>query len=173
MSKKNLYLSRISSIKYIFVNGKEANFILGQYITDAPEEIQQLDAEVKQGHPHIYTDPNKKEVDATYLDPVEAIKRKAIADYLAQQRALDPSKDAGTSDQTFKIRGTSANPPGATATTKSALQNPVLTPQKILPVQPQAVGNPANQGLVDAPRLNVAEVQNGETIPPSAGSKQP
>jgi len=100
MATKNLYKSRISSVKYAFLNGKEANFINFEYITDLSNEIAELDNEVLQQHPTIYTDPTRLTVDTNKRDPLEDIRAKAVADYIASQKvAMDPKQDRGTSVQ--------------------------------------------------------------------------
>lgn len=119
---KRLFLCTIQSCKYHFKNGKEANFISGEYATDAAEEIEQLDAEVAAMHPHIYIDPKRKEVDASTLDPLEVIKRKAVEEYIAAQAAAtDTSRDMGNTSAADilaeRLQGiaTSANVAGAAA----------------------------------------------------------
>ena len=105
MSIKKVFKCRIPSCKYLFSNGKEANFIGGKYLTDLDIEISQLENEIKSGHPHIYVDAAEKEVDTEQMDPIEQIKKKAIAEYLAAQKAaLDPNNDRG-STEAGKLQG--------------------------------------------------------------------
>lgn len=97
---KALYLCTLPFCRFSFKDGKEAIFMNGQYLTDNREEMYQLEAEIEAGHPHIYVDAAKRTVDVAFRDPVEAIKKQAIEEYLARQRAaVDPTNDGGTSDQ--------------------------------------------------------------------------
>lgn len=85
---------------FIFSRGKYAHFVRGRYLTKIPSEIAELDAEIAQGNPHIYVDPNEYEVDKNLEDPHEAVKRQAIKDYLVSlARATNPENDAGKSVQ--------------------------------------------------------------------------
>lgn len=105
MAIKRVFKCRIPSSKYIFSNGKEANFIGGKYATDVAAEIAALEEDIKLGHPHIYIDDSEKEIDTEQMDPIEQIKKKAIAEYLAaQSAALKPSNDRGTTEQ-GKLQG--------------------------------------------------------------------
>jgi hypothetical protein len=89
------FKSTIPSCKFILSNGKNANFVGGIYRTDLEHEVAELQNEVKQGHPHI---EYIGQISAADLDPVAVLKRKAIAEYLAEQKAaIDPSRDMGTS----------------------------------------------------------------------------
>lgn len=66
-------------------------------MTDKEDEITFLDNEVKLGHAMIYVKSGQETVDADALDPLAAIKKKAIEEYLEQQkRAADPNRDMGS-----------------------------------------------------------------------------
>lgn len=82
--------------KYIFTNGKVANFLSGEYITDNKDDIAELLKEVNDGHPNIgYVG----QVDVA-ADPLAEIKARAIAEYLdAQKTATDKTSDKGTTSQ--------------------------------------------------------------------------
>lgn len=86
---KKVFKSHTKFGKYIFKNGKEAPFVAGRYITDIKSEIEELEHEVSLSHPIIFIDANEKEVDASKLDPVEEIKRKAIAEFIVSQAAAN------------------------------------------------------------------------------------
>lgn len=116
MALKNLYKSRIYSCKYGFKNGKEANFVDFKYLTDIPSEIEELDAEIALKHPTIYVDQEKKTVDTSKLDPLEDIRAKAVADYIAQQKnAVKDGNDMGLSSPGKLNVATSANIAAAAA----------------------------------------------------------
>ncbi len=101
---KNIYFNTLQNCRYTFKNGKDANFLNGQYVTDIRSEIDELDAEVEFGHPHIYVDANKRQIDVQFRDPVEAIKRQAIAEFLAQQKeATNKANDMGTTSQAGRV----------------------------------------------------------------------
>lgn len=105
MAIKKVFKCRIPSSKYLFSNGKEANFIGGKYMTDVEAEISALEGEIKIGHPHIYVDAAEKEIDTEQMDPIEQIKKKAIAEYLAAQaQAVKTTNNMGNTEQ-GKLQG--------------------------------------------------------------------
>ena len=122
MAIVNLFKSRIPSCRYIFKNGKEAHFINGEYMTDIEEEIEQMNYEIKLGHPHLFVDAEKVTVDTTKLDPLSEIKAKAIAEYIARQKeATDPSNDMGsTGVEPGKLKGIGNSRGVASATAASS-----------------------------------------------------
>lgn len=107
------------SCNYLFKNGKPAIFINHEYLTDIAAEVEELDAEIKLGHPHISRDPLKKEVDDTKLDPLAAVKAQAIKEYLAQQAATAGTQDMGNSVQGPVVVNNSQNIASATTDTSA------------------------------------------------------
>ena len=99
MAIKQVFYCAMPSCNYLFKNGKPAIFINHEYLTDIKSEIEELDAEIAIGHPHIKRDELKKEVDDTKLDPLAAVKAQAIREYLAAQASTDMTKDMGNSVQ--------------------------------------------------------------------------
>lgn len=97
-----LYKSSINSCKMHTQSGKEINFIKGRYATSDKKEIEFLDAEVEAGHPHIRVDPNETEIDSVQVDPLVAVKARAIAEYIAEQEAK-VGKDTGNTKQENKV----------------------------------------------------------------------
>ena len=96
---KRVFKSRVPFCKYIFKGGKEAPFIAGRYLTDIKSEIEELEAEVEAKHPTIYIDSAEKEVNTAKLDPIEEIKRRAIAEFIASQAAANnKANDRGNYD---------------------------------------------------------------------------
>lgn len=105
MAMLKLYKSSILSCKIHTTSGKEINFCSGRYATDDDEEIEFLEAQVKAKHPHIYVDDGELEVDSVKVDPVEAIRKKAIADYIAAQESK-VGTDFGKTEQEQKVATT-------------------------------------------------------------------
>lgn len=106
------------------INGKEANFINGDYYTANPEEIYQLQAEIVAGHPHL---GDGGEVDMATLDPLAELKAKAIAEYIASQEAAnlktnDRGDTASAAELKARLAGiaSSANIAQASANSTSA-----------------------------------------------------
>ncbi len=97
-----LYKSSILSCKMHTQSGKELNFVKGRYATGNEAEIKFLDAEVEAGHPHIYVDKGESEVDSVQVDPLTAIRAKAVADYIAEQEAK-VGMDTGNTTQVNKV----------------------------------------------------------------------
>ena len=62
-----VFKSTMPSVNFIFGNGKPAIFIAGVYRTNIDWEISALDYEVSSGHPHIFIDPEEKEVMSGHL----------------------------------------------------------------------------------------------------------
>ena len=102
MAMLKLYKCSILSCKMHTQSGKEISFIKGRYATGDKKEIEFLDAEVEAGHPHVYVDSKETEVDSVQVDPVTAIKAKAIAEYIAEQ-AAKVGVDTGNTEQVNKV----------------------------------------------------------------------
>lgn len=109
MSTLRVFKSTIPSVNFILPNGKPIIFQQGVYYTDNEQDISHLDYEIKQGHPHIYVDPEMREIDSEMLDPVKAMQKKVLGRMTREEllaalaevdaNAIDPSNDRGTSDQ--------------------------------------------------------------------------
>jgi hypothetical protein len=102
MEQKTLqvYKSNINSCKFIFKSGVAAHFVAGRYVTDKKSEIDELDAEVEQGNPHIFRDKNEMVMDSNSTDPLDGLRKKHIAEYLAQQAELAAgTRDMGSTAQ--------------------------------------------------------------------------
>lgn len=96
---KNLFFSTFPSCSYVFRNGKPAHFIGGKYSTAIESEIKELEEEIAAGHPHLYINEQQRTISAADEDPIEQIKKKAIAEYLAAQKtAVNPEADRGNTD---------------------------------------------------------------------------
>jgi hypothetical protein len=94
-----LFKNTMGNCVYIFKNGKPAIFQQGRYLTNSEGEIQELMAEVQAGNPHIYVDQAEFVVDTKFVDPLESIRAKIIAELHAQGRLIDSGEtDFGTSE---------------------------------------------------------------------------
>ena len=105
MGTLNVYKSAIPHINYIFKNGKLAVFTNGVFRTDIEGEIQELETEIKLGHPHIYVDAAEKIIDSEMVDPMNALRHKIIQEFLAKQAetAGNPDRDMGTTDKNVGV----------------------------------------------------------------------
>ena len=92
------FCSNLPSSKYVFRSGKVANFVGGQYLTTVQAEIDELNAEIEAGHPHMYVDTNETTVDSESLDPLAKLRKSIIEQYIKdQQKAVNPENDMGNS----------------------------------------------------------------------------
>jgi len=90
------YFSSRPMISITMPTAKRIRFVGGMYVTDKQDEIDFLNAEIKAGNQMIYVDNNKRTVGEAALDPLAAIKKKAVEDYLAAiEKAKDPNNDMG------------------------------------------------------------------------------
>lgn len=81
MTIKRKYKCTMENTQYLFgnpvSNGKAAQFIRGEFLTDVPEEIKELDEQIAKGIPHIYVDPNDAAIDTGLIDFVREAQIKA------------------------------------------------------------------------------------------------
>lgn len=100
----NVYYSTRPRISMAMKTGERICFNGGQYVTDKKDEIEFLDYEVARGNDMIYVKKDQLTVTSDQLDPLAAIKQKAVEEYLAQQAAQqDPSRSMGTTAQSVNI----------------------------------------------------------------------
>jgi len=133
-SVKKIFKSRSPRVSYTFqCNNKKVIFVMGNYFTSIPEEIEELTKEIAAGNPMFYIDPNDSELDTeAETKRIAALKAEAVAEYIASQEKLkDGTTDMGTTTQeplkpvgTDKLMGmlaqstSGSSAPVATATTK-------------------------------------------------------
>lgn len=86
MAIKQVFCSALPSCRFVFANGVVAEFVAGEFHTDEEYQISELQAEVDRKHPNLFRNPKKLEVDTDAIDPIEAIKQKAVADFIAEQK---------------------------------------------------------------------------------------
>lgn len=100
MSSKQFhqYFSNRMRLTIVTPRGKQLYFNGFTYVTDKADEIEFLDGEIAAGNKMLYVKEEQKVVTAEQLDPVAAIKKKAVEEYLAaQQSQQDPERDVGKS----------------------------------------------------------------------------
>lgn len=96
----HLYSCNVPSSRYVFKNGKIANFIGGIYTTHIEQEIAELDFEVANDHPNIFVDPKRRVISADELDPMAVLKKKLRAELKAEMDAeAATGRDFGNSAQ--------------------------------------------------------------------------
>lgn len=99
-----IYKCSFMSTSFLMPNGKPCIFVNGVYRTDSPAEIAEFDKMIAEGHPHFYVDPNEREVDSAFVDPMAMMRHRIIEEYKASQAAAsNPNNDMGTSDQSMKL----------------------------------------------------------------------
>lgn len=113
----HVYHNYLPSCHYVFKDGSQATFVAGIYKTANPNEIEQLDKEVRLRHPHIYI---KKDVPSIVsakadADPMAALREKIRAEILAESapvqmgnnRVMDGNslKPASTADVAVATAG--------------------------------------------------------------------
>ncbi len=101
---KRVFFNSLGNCRYSFKSGKEAIFLNGEYLTDSPIEIYELKEEILAGHPHIYINPDKVEIDTVFRDPMDVIRAQVRLELLKEQAAIkNADQDFGKSDQNQKI----------------------------------------------------------------------
>jgi hypothetical protein len=113
----HIYSNRLPSCHYVFKDGSQATFVNGVYKTANPYEIEQLDKEVRAGHPHIFIDKRVPHVISAKLDadPMAALRAQIRAEILAESaptqmgnnRVMDGNslKPASTADVAVATAG--------------------------------------------------------------------
>lgn len=103
----HVYKNYLPSCHYVFKDGSQATFVAGEYKTANPYEIEQLDAEVRRGHPHIYIDKTKAIVSAKLdADPMAALRDKIRAEILAESAPKDMGSNVENDPTRLKPAGT-------------------------------------------------------------------
>lgn len=103
--------------RFALKSGKECIFLNGDFATGNPEEVREIAEDINAGNPHISlsNDFDKVLINKADLDPLEALKRKIIADFVATQATIVEGKaDYGTSEQ-GKLNATSSTDVNAAA----------------------------------------------------------
>lgn len=103
--EKKVYQNSMGSCNYIFKNGDKAIFVrrdragAGTFITSNSDQIAELDAEIKRGHPNLaHGAPYSEDQD----NPMAALLKQAREQVLAELAAAEAekgTKDLGKSEQ--------------------------------------------------------------------------
>lgn len=102
---KQAFRNNVKHSKYIFRNGKVANFVDGVYVTTVEWEVEELMKEVKARHPHIHL-MDGKDIPQTADEAREALRAKIIAEHEATKaRTMNKDNDAGNTDITKLVPG--------------------------------------------------------------------
>ena len=92
----HVFYSTLESCRMITKGGRNIAFVLGKYVTDVPEEIDYLQEEMALGNSRISVVAGKEQMTADDLDPMKALKKQHIKEYLAEQAVLAKNVAAGT-----------------------------------------------------------------------------
>lgn len=113
----HVYKNHLPSCHYVFRDGSQATFVNGEFKTANPYEIEQLDSEIRRGHPHIYISKDAPAVVSAKLDadPMAALRAKIRAEIelenapkdMGANRPMDGTqlKPANTSDVAAAVAG--------------------------------------------------------------------
>lgn len=107
--KLRIFKSTMPMVQFVFsgrtpdgkengIAGKAAPFIAGEYRTDHPAEIEELEREINNRHPHIFIDKDRYEMDAEDVDPTIALKKKHYAEFMQEQARAMNNGDVGKTD---------------------------------------------------------------------------
>lgn len=88
----------ILSCKMLTETGRTIAFVNGVFITDVEEELNYLKAQIALNHPRLRTEKGKEVMTASELDPMEVLRKKHIAEYLAGVAEHAAKLKAGTLD---------------------------------------------------------------------------
>lgn len=148
------YKSSVPSIQYIFKDGRPAWFIDGLYKTSDSKKIEELDAEIKLGHP--YFSHAAKEESTAVLDENdivgsmrERIRQQIIEEEKAKVRAAsDKARDMGNYTPPASINPVSSND-GPIALEASAIVNATEQSLQAEQVQTQAIPSASKGKLAE------------------------
>ncbi len=98
--KYNQYFSTRPRISITMPDSRRISFIGSQYVTDNPDEIAFLDEQIRANHQMIYVKKDHLQVTQEQLDPLAAVKKRAVEEYLKQQaEQQNPGRDFGKTTQ--------------------------------------------------------------------------
>lgn len=96
---KQLFKSHNKQMAMVLKSGERIHFFNYQFWTSNKKIVEELEAEIEAGFNFIYRDPEEMEIDPNKVDPIEEIKRQAIAEYKEKlAKASDPNNDRGNTD---------------------------------------------------------------------------
>lgn len=87
----------LPSCKYYFADKTEAVFLNGRFRTNRQSQIDELNAEIELGHPHIHS---PREVSELKEDPLAGMRAKLRAEFIAELKvseaaAINPGNNMG------------------------------------------------------------------------------
>lgn len=97
-----VFRSNMLTLRYVFKAGKVAAFLTkngidSEYVTDIAHEIAELDAEIENNHPNIFSKPAEI---VRKIEPVEALKARHFEEFKKLMEAQNGRKgDGGFSEQ--------------------------------------------------------------------------
>lgn len=94
-----LFKSRAPVMGYCFRSGKVVHFVNHMYTTTDPDEIKELTAECRKGHPNYYIDDNQVTISSIQVNPMEALREAIRKEEIAKLRAYNPNNDFGETVQ--------------------------------------------------------------------------
>lgn len=117
-----LFINSIPNCRFIFKNGKAADFLNNEFVTDVEEEIAELEAEIKAGNPYISVDKARVTVSLEPMSAIDTIKAQAIAEFLAANPQLGAKTTVSESEAKPQLQGmvTSADISDASSGSSSA-----------------------------------------------------
>lgn len=147
MSVQHLFKNTLGNCQYIFKTGKIAHFLNGRYLTDQEAEIEELTAEAKSGHPHIYIDANEATVDSDAASNAMAALEARIRAKVLLELATQKDNDRGNYEVSAKLEGIvsttdiaaaasgSASNEGAAPVANAAASPTLVTPATATPAR--------------------------------------
>ena len=96
----HIFFSSSPSMQIIDTKGQPIVFVSSRFHTKDPDRIAFLQKMIADGTSAVFTDPNQLTLSAADLDPLTVLKKKHIAEFLAEQaKHLDPANNPGASVQ--------------------------------------------------------------------------
>lgn len=92
----HVYYHTLKSCRMITREGRTISFVDGRYVTDVESEIAYLDEELALKNYQLSVVPGEEVMTTSQLDPMKALKKQFIAEYLEEEAAKAAAKTAGT-----------------------------------------------------------------------------
>lgn len=122
-----------TAARYVFKQGKVAEFHGGVYHTDIQSEIDELKAEINGGIGSIWQVPGQETVNSLDLDPVAVMKRKIIAEYEAEKARANKNGESTSDTGAAKPAGTGTVGVGAAVSNSGIAGAAKIVPGSIKP----------------------------------------
>lgn len=106
----HVFKSTMPNVNVHASNGEALSFQQGRFVTDNEAHIALLNQAVKDRHPHIFIDPLEITVRSDMVTPMQQMRAKIIAEYIAEQAAKEnPSRQMGHTEQNLKLNVAGSN----------------------------------------------------------------